>query len=202
MIKAKFTLFVAGLTLLATAVGQSDWTSISSKDNFLTMQFPPGWTAINQDQATFEQTIEQLQKNNPKMANLLTKSANKDLALQVFDLNDDPTDGGDNMSVQITKNPGITDKDLGAMGKPLLEQMKLQGKKEAKVVNLPFGKALNYFGDLPLKMDGGLTLNMQIFGYLYLKGDKMIVVTFATTNGKLEKLRPTFEKIVKSTKHS
>lgn len=202
MIKAKLTLFVAALTLLATAVGQSDWTAITSKDGFLTLSFPAGWAAIDQDAATFEKTMEELRKNNPKMAKMLESGNTKDMALQVYDLNDDPSDGADNMNVKIAKNPGVTEKDLGAVGKAILDQLPLKGKKESKIVNMPQGKTLTYWGDMDAKLESGQVLEVQIMGYLYLKADKMVILTFSTSNKKLPKLRETFDKIVKTAKHS
>jgi hypothetical protein len=202
MIKAKFILFVAVFALLSTAIGQSGWTSITTKDGFVTFQFPSGWTMIDLDSEVFKKTVEELKKNNPKMAQMLEGAHNKDLALQVFDLNDDPSDGPDNMIAKIMKNPGITDKDLGAVGKAVVDQLPYKGKKESKIVNMPHGKTLVFSGEMDMKLETGQVLNVQQVGYLYLKADKLVILTFSTSNGKMSKLRETFEKIVKSAKHS
>jgi hypothetical protein len=202
MIKAKLTLLVVFIALLSTAIGQADWTAITSKDGFLTLKFPAGWTAVDQDSAAFQKTIEELRKNNPNMVKMLEGTDGKDMALQVFDLNDDPSDGADNMNLKIAKNPGITDKDLGEVGKAILAQMPFKGKKESKIVNMPQGKTLTYWGDMETKLEGGQVLNIQVMGYLYLKADKMLIITFSTSNGKMAKLRETFDKIVKTAKHS
>lgn len=201
MIKSKLSLIVAGIAIFAAAIGQSDWTPITTKDGFLTLSFPPGWVAVDQDSATFKKTIEDLKKNNPKMAQMLEGANNKDMALNAYDMNDDPMDGSDNMNVKIQKNPGLTDKQLGEVGKVLMEQIPFTGKKEYKVVDMPVGKTLRYSGDMDAKLEGGQVLKMQILGYVYLKADKFVVITFTSSAGKMTKQREVYEKIFKSAKH-
>lgn len=201
MIKSKLSFIVAGIAIFAAAIGQSDWTKITTKDGFLTLSFPPGWVAIDQDSDTFKKTIEDLKKNNPKMADMLSKADNKDMALNAFDTSDDPSDGSDNMNVKIQKNPGLAEGQLGEVGKVLMEQIPFTGKKEYKVVDMPVGKTLRYSGDMDAKLEGGQVLKMQLLGYVYLKSDKLVVVTFTTSAGKMTKLREVYEKVFKSAKH-
>jgi hypothetical protein len=201
MIKRKLSLLIAGMAILASAIGQSDWVPITTKDGFLTLKFPAGWAAVDSDSAQYRKTLEDLRKNNPGLAKALEGADQKDLALQVYDLNDDPTDGSDNMNVKVAKNPGITDKDLGEVGKVMIKDIPFKGKKEYKVIDMPFGKTLTYWGDMDAKLEDGRTLNIQILGYLYLKADKFVVCTFTTSNGKLPKLKEVFEKVMKSAKH-
>lgn len=201
MIKSKLSLIVAGIAIFAAAIAQSDWTKITTKDGFLTLSFPAGWVAIDQDSETFKKTIEDLKKNNPKMAQMLASADNKDMALNAYDMNDDPSDGSDNMNVKIQKNPGLTDKQLGDVGKVLMDQIPFTGKKEYKVVDMPVGKTLRYTGDMDMKLEGGQVLNMQLLGFIYLKSDKFVVVTFTTSAGKMTKQREVYEKIFKSAKH-
>lgn len=201
MIKSKLSLIVAGIAIFAAAIAQSDWTPITTKDGFLTLRFPAGWISADQDSETFKKTIEDLKKNNPKMAKMLETADNKSMALNAYDMNDDPSDGSDNMNVKVEKNPGLTEKQLGEVGKVLMQQIPFKSKKDYKVVDMPVGKTLSYWGDMEAKLEGGQVLNMQILGYIYLKSDKMVVVTFTTSGTKMEKLRPIFEKIFKSAKH-
>ena len=201
MIKLKLSLVIASLAIFVGAIGQSDWTPITSKDGFLTLRFPSGWVAVDQDSEAFKKTIEDLRKNNPNMAKMLETADAKSTALTVFDLNDDPTDGGDNVVVKIDKNPGITDKQLGEVGKSLMKQLPFTGKKEYKVVDMPVGKTLTYSGDLDTKLEGGQSIKMQLLGYIYLKADKLVIVTFTTSNNKMEKVKATYEKIFRSAKH-
>lgn len=201
MIKTKFSLVVASLAIFAGAIGQSDWIPITTKDGFLTLRFPAGWVAVDQDSETFKKTVEDLRKNNPKMAKLLEGADTKTTALNVFDLNDDPSDGSDNMNVKVDKNPGITEKHLGEVGKSLMQQIPFTGKKEYKVVDMPVGKTLTYSGDIDAKLEGGQTLKMQLLGYLYLKADKLVIMTFTTSNDKMTKVKPIYEKIFRSVKH-
>lgn len=201
MIKSKLSLIVAGIAIFAAAIAQSDWTKITTKDGFLTLSFPPGWISADQDSETFKKTIEDLKKNNPKMAQMLETADNKDMALNAYDMNDDPMDGSDNMNVKIQKNPGITDKQLGDVGKVLMDQIPFTGKKEYKVVDMPVGKTLRYSGDMDMKLEGGQVLKMQLLGFIYLKSDKFVVVTFTTSAGKMTKQREVYEKIFKSAKH-
>lgn len=201
MIKSKLSLIVASLAIFAAAIGQSDWTPITTKDGFLTLSFPPGWVAIDQDSAQFKKTIEELRKNNPKMAKMLEGADTNNMALNAYDLHDDPLDGSDNMNVKIEKNPGITDKQLGEVGKALMQQIPFTGKKEYKVVDMPVGKTLTYSGEMDTKLETGQTIKLQILGYLYLKSDKLVVVTFTTSNNKMAKLKPVYEKVFRSAKH-
>lgn len=201
MIKSKLSLIVAGIAIFAAAIGQSNWTKITTKDGFLTLSFPQGWIAIDDDSEAFKKTVEDLKKNNPKMAALLENADNKAMALNAYDTNDDPSDGSDNMNVKIEKNPGLEAKHLGEVGKSLMSQIPFTGKQEYKVVDMPVGKTLRYSGDMDAKLESGQVLKMQLLGYLYLKADKMVIITFTTSNGKLPKNRETYEKIFKSAKH-
>ncbi len=201
MIKSKLSLVVASLAIFAAAIGQSDWTPITTKDGFLTLRFPPGWAAVDQDSDQFKKTVEDLRKNNPKMAKMLENAETNNMALNAYDLTDDPSDGSDNMNVKIDKNPGITDKQLGEVGKALMTQIPFTGKKEYKVVDMPVGKTLTYSGEMDTKLETGQTIKLHILGYLYLKSDKIVIVTFTTSNDKMGKLKPVYEKIFRSAKH-
>jgi hypothetical protein len=201
MIKLRPLLLAATLALLTGAIGQSDWTPITTKDGFLTLRFPAGWASLNQDPATLKRTVEDLKKNNPGLVNIFQNADDKDVMLQAYDLNDDPADGADNMNVKVSQNPGITDKDLGAVATEIMKQIPFKGKKEHKIVNMPAGKTLTYWGDMDAKV-ADKTIAMQIVGYMYLKADKIVICTFTTSNGKMAKLKDTFDKIMKTAKHS
>ncbi len=201
MIKSKLSIVIASLAIFAASIAQSDWTPITTKDGFLTLSFPPGWIAADQTSEQYKKTIEDLRKNNPKMAKMLEGADDNEVALNAFDLNDDPSDGSDNMNVKVQKNPGLTDKQLGEVGKVLMKEIPFTGKKEYKVVDMPVGKTLRYTGEMDAKLEGDQTIKMQILGYLYLKADKFVVITFTTTQSGFAKKKDIYEKIFKSAKH-
>lgn len=192
---------IAG-SLLAHAVQEKDWVKVKTKDSAITFMVPPGFMTNDPNDPALKAAYDKIKQDNPKLAKMMSNEVkNDEQTLLMYDLNDSPDDGAlDNFNVITKKNPGITDKHLGDVGKQIVASLPSVGKAEYKVIDLPFGKAVSYWGTIDMKFPDGSQKKIDLLGYMFLKGDKLHVVSFATGEAQLKEKRKTFEGIVKSAK--
>ncbi|MBX3120240.1 MAG: hypothetical protein KF784_14335 [Fimbriimonadaceae bacterium] len=206
MMKRFWPVVMAGILLTAAAAAQVDtknWTRFSTKDGSLSLMLPQGWGMADANDPKLKETMAKLTKENPKLVAMMKQNeGNSDIQLMSYDFSDgNLEDGMDNMNVIVKANPGITEKDYNDVGKEVLGQIPFTGKSEMKIVNLPVGKTLTYWGTMELSMDGS-KLSMDILGAFFVKGDKMYIITLTVGKDGLKNQREKLDQILKTIKVS
>lgn len=194
---------IAGLTLLSVAgavISQTDWISTKTKDGSVTLKAPPSYIVTDDSDPEYKARVEEVRKNNPKLAQSMDQKQDLNQILRMLDSEDMGEDGYiDNFTIVKREAPGLTPAMFGEVGKEILKAMPFKKKGEYKVIDSPNGKALNYWGSMDVKTDT-TTVGVDIMGYMMVKGDNLYVVTFGTNEGNMKKKRPDFDKIFQSIK--
>lgn len=192
-------LAVMAVAAVAAQVDTKNWSRFSTKDGSLSIMLPQGWGMADANDPKLKDTLDKLAKENPHLANMMKQRANQDdIKLMAYDFSDaNLEDGMDNMNVIIMKNPGLTEKDYPAVGKEVLDSIPFKGKGETKVVNLSFGKAVTYWGTMEVSVEK-TTLQMDLLGAVFVKGDKMFVVTLTVGKDGLKNQRAKLDQIMQT----
>lgn len=196
--RAKLLLITFCFSLITVVLSQTNWQAHRTKDKYLTLRMPVGWISYNQSDADHKKTLAAIKKKNPQLSKLLSGSGDSKYALTLYNVNDDPSDGPDNMNVQVINNPSVSEKSMDDVRGRLAEIMGLDNGGD-KLAHLGGLRTLIYWGDKSFTTPGGNPVHMQLRGYICFRDGKMIIFTFATTEGKMAKYEQTFDKVVAST---
>lgn len=204
--KRFWPVMMIGLIAVAAAAFQvdtKDWSRFVTKEGSLSVMLPKNWNVADPNDPQLKQTMEKLKRDNPNMAAMFANNqSNQSIQLMAYNFADtNLADGMENMNVIVQPNPGVTEKMYDDVGKEILSQMSFKGKSERKIVNLPVGKVLTYWGTMEVKLEG-TSLEMDVLGAFFVKGDKMFVVTVALGKDGLKKQRPMVDQIMKTIKVS
>lgn len=194
---------IAGLSLLSVAtavISQTDWVTTKSKEGSVTMKAPPSWIVVDASDPEYKKSLEEVRKNNPKLAQAMGQQQDLNQILRMLDADDLGEDGYiDNMTIIKREAPGLTPAMFGEVGKEIMKQMPFKKKGEYKVVDSPNGKALNYWGAMDIKTDSN-TVGVDLMGYMLVKGDNLYVVTFGTVEGNMKTRKTDYDKMFQSIK--
>jgi hypothetical protein len=197
-LKAILLASAALMGTFATAL-QDNWQKFTTKDGKLSIKLPQTWGILDANDPNFQAALRKINELNPKLAKSMDPSKPTNYALQCYDYGDDISDGAmDNMNVVIAKNPGITEKEYGLVGNEILKGIEWDGKGNQKVVSMPQGKMLHYWGTMKFKVDETTTSKADVMGYLMIKGENLYILTFSMGGGQMGKKRENVEKMMKT----
>jgi hypothetical protein len=199
-IKAKSFLLL-GLATIAVAGPQSavstkDWKSFATKDGKFVIKTPKSWQNSDPNDPASKEAMETIKKNNPNMAKLFENQDNQ-FELYVLDLGGDPQRGLNNMNLKVLKDSGLTTAMYSDVAVGILKQT---GMKNSgwKLIELPAGKSVTYWGELAISMGEQQTMNLKVYGYLITKKNMTYICTMTTTPDKDKVQKPIFDAMAKS----
>lgn len=197
---------LASMLLLAATVvavvAQDNLMPVTTKDGAVTFQMPSTWILGDVNDPTYKANYEKIKQNNPALAASMDNQANdENMQLYMLDGADSQDDGfWDNLNVKAQVIPGMSPKLYKDVADVMLKQMPFKGKGEYKIVDMPHGKTLTYWGTIKVVTPDKREIGMDMKGYIFSKGDKMYVLTFATGENQLKQKGEGWDKIVKSAK--
>ena len=195
------SLIVIAVTSLAfavqrTAVNTADWKSFSTKDGKFTIKAPKTWGSADPNDATSKEAMEKIKANNPKMAKMFDNDDNK-FDLYMFDFSGDASKGLSNLNLKTLKDSGLTPSLYPDVAGEVVKQTNMKNSGW-KVIDLPAGKTLNYWGDLSLALGEGQSITLKTEGYLTVKENIAYICTMTTTPAQEKTVKPIFEAMAKS----
>lgn len=171
-------------------IDSSKWASFSSKAGDYKIKAPDGWAIGDANDPVYKDGVEKVRKSNPKLIPAVSALDKSDLML--IDFTNIAGAGISNFVLKSIKDSGLTTKMYPDVAKAVIDQAKLQ-KSGWKLVDLPGGKSVNYWGILPVAIGDGKSIDIFTFGFMTIKGNLTYISTFTTT-GDLEKVqKPIFE---------
>lgn len=193
-----FALLIVSAALIAAQPFQDGWSKYTTQEGTLSLSLPPQYLLTNSDDPTAQAEYEKIRQNNPKMAKMMDEKPQNAILSAV---NMDEVMTGKVGVVQVMKSPngGLTHAMYGAVAKEIAKGLTMKGKLEHKIVDLPVGKTLTYWGTMILNTEAGKQ-EMDILAYLFLKGEDLYILQFVSEAGGLKANRETWEKIAKSAK--
>ena len=200
--KFKFkSLILLALTSFAVAGAQSvvstkDWKSFKSKDAKFTIKTPKSWQNSDPNDPASKAAMETIKKNNPNMAKLFENQDNQ-FELYLLDISGDASKGLNNLNLKVLKDSGLTSAMYGDVAAGILKQT---GMKNSgwKLIELPAGKSMTYWGELAIALGEGQTMNLKVYGYLITKANMTYICTMTTMPDKDKVQKPIFEAMAKS----
>ncbi len=188
----------ASLALAAQegAISTRDWKAFSTKDAKFTVKAPKGWGNSDPNDASSKEAMEVIKKNNPNMAKMFENQDNQ-FALYMYDFSGDATKGLNNLNLKILKDSGLTQAMYPDVAAQVLEMTKLK-KSGWKVVDLPAGKTLSYWGELTVALGDNAKMDFKIYGYLTVKDNLTYICTMTTTPEQDKAQKPIFDAMAKT----
>ena len=200
--KAIFLLPVTALFIAASAnqkpekIDTSKWSSFASKAGDYKIKAPEGWAIGDPNDPAYKEGIEKVRKENPKL--LPAASANLDQnELMLIDFSNIGGVGISNFILKTMKDTGLTTKMYPDVAKAVISQAKLQ-KSGWKLVDLPAGKSVNYWGITTIQLGEGKSIDIFTNGYMTIKSNRTYISTFTTTGDMEKAQRPNFEAMAQS----
>lgn len=153
---------------------------MTTKNGKLSFVAPEGWTKIDGNDKVFNDATAKL---DPAAKQQLITGAMA-MELMAMDFKSPNTGFASNMNI-VDSGPGqpASDAELEA-GFKQIESQFAGAKMEHKIVKLPIGSALNYWGSIAM---GGQAYD--ILGYALSGGGRVYVFTFSSGKGKIESIR-------------
>ncbi|CAN5483999.1 hypothetical protein BH11ARM1_BH11ARM1_15730 [soil metagenome] len=193
-------LALVGTTAFAV-IQDKEWTAVKTKDAAITISLPHGWIAADEKDPDYLKSVQLIREKNPKFAEAMKPGENPDQQLLMFNLEDDLADGVMDSMTVVTKNlPGLSDSMLDEIGKQVVATLPSRTKAEYEIIDTPVGKTLTYSGGMDVVVDATTTTKMDLLGYIYLKGETLNVITFATGDQQLKTKKTLFDKIFRTIK--
>jgi hypothetical protein len=199
-LKSKSFVLLA-LTTLAfaghqTAVSTKTWKSFSTKDGKFTIKAPKSWGINDPNDAVSKQAIEVIKKHNPKLAAIYDDNDNQ-YAMKLFELGGASSKGVNNFNLKTIPDTELTPNLYPEVGAAILKETGMT-KTGQKVLDLPNGKTLCYWGEMAVKLSPTETLNLKLYGYLMAKGKTVYICTMTTTPDQDKTQKPIYEAMAKS----
>jgi hypothetical protein len=179
-----------------SAVVTTDWKPFVTKDGKFSINAPKGWGNADPNDASSKAAVEKIKANNPKMAKMYDAPANK-FDLYLFDYASDASKGLNNIVVTTIKDSGLTPDLYPDVATEVFKQTGMKNPG-SKVIDLPAGKTLSYWGELPVAMGEGVTINFKVFGYMVIKGNSTYICTMTTLLEREKTQKPIFDAMAKS----
>ena len=193
---------MAALVLAANAnqkpdkIDTSKWQSFSSKNGEYKIKTPDGWAIADPNDESFKQGIEKVKKDNPNVLNFIPAGVDQ-YDLFLLDFSNVGGSGISNFNLKILKDSGLTAKMYPDLAKEIIKQAKLK-KSGWKLLDLPCGKSITYWGVLELVVGEGKKMEMNTLGYVTVKAN-MCYISSMVTSGDMDKVqRPVFEAMAQS----
>ncbi len=178
------------------------WTRYEQADEGFAISLPPGWQQMDLDPQTVRESMQNVLKDNPQMAEALGEQAQSMAASGVkfwgFDMSDLSSDSPSvtNVNVLVTDVPeNVTLDQYEQVNAEQLEQMATDVKHER--VNLPAGEAIKFTSTLGTSTQSG-SIQQSLTQYALLESGKSYIITFTTEASKLAGNAQTFQKIAES----
>jgi hypothetical protein len=178
------------------AVNTADWKSFSTKDGKFTIRAPKTWGSADPNDATSKEAMEKIKANNPKMAKMFDGQENQ-FDLYLFDFSGDASKGLNNLNLKTLKDSGLTPALYPDVAVEVVKQTNMKNSGW-KVIDLPAGKTLNYWGDLSLALGDGQTITLKTQGYLTVKENIAYICTMTTTPVQEKTEKPIFDAMAKT----
>jgi hypothetical protein len=173
------------------AVSTKDWKSFATKDGKFTIKTPKSWQNSDPNNPASKAAMETIKKNNPKMAKLFENQDNQ-FELYLLDIGGDSSKGLNNVNLKVLKDSGLTAAMYPEVAAGILKQT---GMKNSgwKLLTLPAGKSMTYWGDLAVSLGEGHTMNLKVYGYLITKANMSYICTMTTMPERDKVQKPIFE---------
>jgi hypothetical protein len=197
--KSIFVLALAGSAFAfaaqKTVVKTKDWKTFATKDGKFSIKAPKGWGTSNPDDPNSKEADEKFKKNNPQIAAMAEKAPNYDLFL--MDIGDPSIINSNNVSVVSAKDSGLTTAMYPQVAQGIIREAKLE-KSGWKELELPSGKSVTYWGQLPVVIDEKTNANVSVIGYVVAKGNTVYICTMATSAAEMKVQKPIYEAMAKT----
>ena len=180
----------------ATVVSTTDWKLFETKDGKFAIKAPKAWGKADPNDPSTKDAMEKIKANNPNLAKMVESQDNQ-FALYMFDFGGDAAKGLNNMNLKVLADTGMTSAMYPDVASAILKQtgMKNSGNK---VIDLPAGKALTYWGDLPVALGEGKSMDFKVYGFMIVKENMTYICTMTTTPAQDKVEKPIFEAMAKS----
>ena len=196
--KSFFLLTLATVAIAGpqNAVSTKDWKSFVTKDGKFTIKTPKSWQNSDPNDPASKAAMETIKKNNPNMAKLFENQDNQ-FELYLLDLGGDSVNGLNNVNLKVLKDSGLTIAMYPDVAAGILKQT---GMKNSgwKLLTLPAGKSMTYWGDLAVSLGEGKTMNLKVYGYLITKANMTYICTMTTMPERDKMQKPIFDAMSKS----
>jgi hypothetical protein len=186
------------LTALAAQV-PDNWQKVTTEDGSLSVSVPGEWLVSDPNDPTFQAEYEKVRANNPEWAKKMSEKP-VGAALVVYDMDAISTGKMGVLNVIKSKGNGLTTKMYGDVAKEIAKGLPLKGKLNHKILDLPVGKSLSYWGTLEIAVESGSKRELDLLAYLFLKNEDLYILQFMCDGNDLKTKRETFEKVAKSAK--
>ena len=179
-----------------TAINIKDWKTFATKDAKFSIKAPKGWGTPDSNDPGMKEAREQFKANNPTLAKL-SEGKDNQFELYIIDFGGDPTKGTNNLNLKVLKDSGITPAMYPNIVPQLIDLIKLK-KAGWKVVDLPAGKTLTYWGELTIALGDKKTFDISAHGYMTVKDNLTYICTMTTTPEQDKVQKPIFDEMAKS----
>ncbi len=190
-----FLALIGGATL---GLSQSDWKTTPSREGSITVSLPPTWVVSDPGNAETARRLEEFKTSNPRLGQLMDPKANERQILLALDPS---ASAGRIDSLNILKNPsaGLSPDMYGLVADALKSSLgtNMVGEFHSAQIDLPVGKSFKYWMTMRAKV-GASETTLDLYNVMFVKGDLLYVVTFATEAGQLAKRRDQWDKIIAS----
>lgn len=196
------TATVTAMTFTAVSATQEEnWIEFKAKNNTLSIQLPDSYVVVDNENPQFKEGQKRVIDQNPKLAQMLKNTQTQNYALYVMDFSDDMSDGFmDNMNAIVNPAGGLT----ADLFPQVWDQVKnnipwKDGKSNHKILKTKQGQTLRYWGTMIIEADGQ-KIEAGIHGNLFVKNEKLYVITFSCGGAELKDKQKTFEKAFETIK--
>lgn len=161
------------------------------------MKAPEGWSIADPNDPAYKESVEKIKANNPKMANMFDSNNTNQFEIYLFDFGTATTKGVNNFNMKSMKDTGLTVKMYPDVAKEIIKQTNMT-KTGYKVIDMPAGKTLSYWGSLKIALGDGNFFDVNSYGYMTIKGNMVYIYTFTTTPDADKVQKPIIEAMAKS----
>ena len=190
----------SAIFLVAYAAQQIDtknWQTFSSKEGSFKIKTPQGWGVADPEDPATKEALEKIKKNNPKMSAMFENTDKSGYDLYLYDFSGDASQGLSNLNLKTLKDSGLTQAMYPDVAKEIVKGANMTNAGW-KVVTMPMGKTLTYWGSLSVALGEGAKMDFKVYGYLVVKGNMCYICTMTTTPQKDKEQKPIFEEMAKS----
>ncbi|MEQ1935958.1 MAG: hypothetical protein ABL962_19050 [Fimbriimonadaceae bacterium] len=184
ILSSSLLLLTAVTVLSLQKIDTSKWQTFKGKSGSYAIKCPEGWGLADPTDPAMIKARDEMLARNPALAKAV-KNPTNDYDLMLIDYSSDPGKTVRNMNVKYAKDSGLTTKMYPDLAKQILGQLTLK-KSGWKVIKLPSGESLTYWGQMTVEAAEGVSFETLITGYITVKGRNLYISTFTGTGADHE----------------
>lgn len=193
------TVAMTAMVSASVATQQLNWIEFKAKNNEFKIQLPDTYMLIDRNNPEYQENQKRIMEENPRLAEMIQAGEQREYALFLVNLGAvEPGKYTDNMNAVVQPASGLTAGMFPAVWTEIQKGIPFKARTSGhETVKHKHGDLLRYWGTMEVEA-GGQKVDVELFGNLLLRRDKIYVVTFSCAGGEMKERRKVYEKAIDS----